>query len=683
MTSPLARFEAHLAESARAALGLDAADLPLLTKQVREAEGDRGDLALGCFAVAKKLRKAPPQIAAEVAKAIADDPHWASVEAVGPYVNVTYAPALLAETVVPLARDDAFGTGDEGTGKNVVIDFSSPNIAKPLAYHHLRSTVIGAAIGRLHAARGWNVVGINYLGDWGKQFGLLATGFARHGDPAMRADAKHLVDVYVKSNAEADVGKRKAVIAAPEEAMKIAQALVDAQAAAANDGDEKAQKKATKSVKSLDKKLRQTLGLADDADLGDVGALVDALKAVTTLVAAGQSESYPDANVDDRVRPLLDAALTAKLELESAEALDREARMFLKAMEDGEDAALAAWREFRETSIAEFERVYARMGVSFTSIEGESRYGDALEGAVERVRQKPGTQISDGAEIVDMPADPGEPPAILVTRDGTALYLTRDIAAAMDRYERFEFERSLYVVAADQSLHFKLLFKTLDAMGFDWAKKCEHVPFGRVHGMSTRKGNVVFLDEVLQQAVDKAREVCEQSEKLDREHFEETVEAIGTGVIMFGDLKNLRTSDYDFSWDDVLSFSGHTGPYVQFSHARACSILKKGGGVPAEANPALLVLPEEQALIVALAKYPAAVAAACDAYEPSYVTRAILEVAQKTASYLTAGNRDRSMRVLVEDDDAVKAARLWLVDGVRHVLSHGLGLIGVRAPEAM
>ncbi|MEQ9503012.1 MAG: arginine--tRNA ligase [Deltaproteobacteria bacterium] len=655
MTSPLARFEAQLAESARAALGLDAEDLPLLTKQVREAEGDRGDLALGCFAVAKKLKEAPPQIASRVAAAIVDDEHWASVEAVGPYVNVTYAPALFAEAVVPVAREQTYGAGDEGADKNVVIDFSSPNIAKPLAYHHLRSTVIGAAIGRLHAARGWNVVGINYLGDWGKQFGLLATGFDRNGDPARRADAKHLVDVYVKSNAEADVGKRKAAIAAPDEARKMAAALDEARTAAADDSDAKAQKKAAKSVKALEKKLRAKLNLDADAPLDDLSAQYAALE---------------------------DAAKKAEAELPQVEALDREARMFLKAMEDGEDAALAAWREFREISIEEFKRVYDRMGIEFTSIEGESRYGDALQGALERVRDKPGTEMSDGAEIVKMKVDKGEPPAILVTRDGTALYLTRDIAAAMDRHERFTFERSLYVVAADQSLHFKQLFKTLGAMGFDWADKCEHVPFGRVHGMATRKGNVVFLDEVLDKAVAKAREACEQSEKLDAEHFDATVEAIGTGVIMFGDLKNLRTSDYEFSWDEVLSFSGHTGPYVQFSHARACSILKKGGGVPAEADVSRLVLPEEQALIVALAKYPAAVLAACDAYEPSYVTRAILEVAQKTASYLTAGNRDRSMRVL-NDDAALQAARLHLIDGVRHVLSHGLGLLGVRAPDAM
>lgn len=651
MASPLDKFADALASAAAAKLGVDDADRPLLTNQIREAEAGRGDLALGCFAVAKKLGRNPAEVAAEVAEALRDAHEWATVESVGPYVNVTYAPAALAEAVVPAARADDYGSGAEGAGKTVVIDFSSPNIAKPLAFHHIRSTVIGAAIGRLHGARGWNVEGINYLGDWGKQFGLLATGFERHGDPEKRADAKHLVEVYVKSNAEADVGKRKATIGAVEEAQKLIAALGPARTAAESDD-----KKAKKSLKSLEKKLRSKLSIGADEPLE---------------------------NLEAKLEPLKEAAAAAESDLAQAEALDKEARMFLKAMEDGEDNALAAWKEFRTTSIDGFQKVYDRMGISFTSIEGESRYGDALEGALERVREKPGTKIDDGAEIVDMAPGKGEPPAILKTRDGTALYLTRDIAAAMDRQDRFGFERSLYVVAADQSLHFRMLFRTLKEMGFDWSAKCQHVPFGRVHGMSTRRGNIVFLDEVLEEAVRNARERCEASEKIDKSNLDDIAEAVGIGAVVFGDLKNLRTSDYDFSWDSVLDFSGHTGPYVQFSHARACSIIRKGGGVPASADPKLLTLPEEQALIVALGKYPSAVLDACDTFEPSRLTRVLIEVGQKTASYLTAGNGDRSKRVLVEDDDDLKAARLHLIDGVRHVLSHGLSLLGVRAPEAM
>ena len=361
-----------------------------------------------------------------------------------------------------------------------------------------------------------------------------------------------------------------------------------------------------------------------------------------------------------------------------------EARQFLKRMEEKDAEALAEWKAFRETSVEEFQRVYSRMGIEFTALEGESFYQDVLEQTVERVREKPGTRMSEGAEVVDMPYKKGEPPAMLKTRDGTTLYLTRDIAAAMDRHERFDFDRALYVVAGDQSLHFELLFRTLTEMGLGWADRCHHVPFGRVHGMSTRRGDVVFLDEVLDRAVAEARAICEQSDRIDAEHLDEAVEAIGVGAVVFGDLKNLRTTDYNFKWSEVLDFGGHTAPYVQFSHARACSILRKAETeLPATAALDRLVLPEERAVIMALAQYPDAVQEACEQFEPSLVTRALLDVAQLTASYLTAGNRDRGMRVLVEDDEPLRIARLFLIDGVRHVLAHGLGLLGVRAPTAM
>ena len=323
------------------------------------------------------------------------------------------------------------------------------------------------------------------------------------------------------------------------------------------------------------------------------------------------------------------------------------------------------------------------MGIEFHAIEGESFYTDVLEKIVDQVGEKPGTKIDQGALIVDMPSEKGEPPVLLQTRDGTTLYITRDIAAAIDRHDRFDFGRNLYVVAADQSLHFSQLFRTLSAMGFEWSERCAHVPFGRVHGMSTRRGNVVFLDEVLDEAVSKARQICEASEKIDRSRLDETIEAVGVGAVVFGDLRNLRTSDYTFRWEDVVNFDGLTGPYVQYTHARTCSILKKAGGVPESADVTLLTLDEERAVMMALARLPDALADACDAYEPSYLTRAVIELAQSTAQYLTAGNRARDKRILVEGNEALQAARLHLVDAVRNMLAFGLGLLGVKAPEAM
>lgn len=658
MTSPLAQLRTQLATQALEALGLpvDSAGVEAVARQIRAPEPERGDLALPCFELAKRAASTPPAVALKVAETLGATAGavFSKVEAAGPYVNVHIAVPALARAIVPAARAADFGAGTEGSGKTVVIDFSSPNIAKPLAFHHIRSTVIGAAIGRLHAKRGWKVVGINYLGDWGKQFGLLATGFARHGDPARRADAKHLVEVYVKANQEADVEGLRGKIAAPAVARKLV-ADVEAARAAVKPGDAKAEKK----VKGLEKKLRSEQGLPE-ADARD--PVVAAAEWIATLEAA---------------------AAQAQAALPAAEARDQEARLFFKRIEEGEPAAVEEWKLFREASLREFQAIYARMGVAFTHFEGESFYNGVLKQTVAKVTEKPGTKMSEGAKIVDLPYKEGEPPVLLETRDGTTLYITRDIAAAIDRQARFGFERSLYVVAQDQAFHFAQLIRTLGAMGFDWASKMAHVPFGRVHGMSTRRGNVVFLDEVLDEAVAMAREICEASDRIDRATLDQTVEAVGVGAIVFGDLKNLRTSDYTFKKEDVVNFEGHTGPYVQYSHARVSSILRKGGGAPAEADLSRLVMDEERAVLMALARMPEAIAEATDAYEPSLVTRALLDVAQAMSHYLTSGNKDRGKRVLVEDDAALRDARLALVDAARNTFAVGLGLLGLKAPESM
>ncbi len=658
MSSPLAQLRTQLATQALEALGLpvDAAGVEAVARQIRAPEPERGDLALPCFELAKRAATTPPAAAVKVAETLgaATGPVFSKVEAAGPYVNVRLAVPALAQAIVPGARQPDYGAGDEGTGKTVVIDFSSPNIAKPLAFHHIRSTVIGAAIGRLHAKRGWKVVGINYLGDWGKQFGLLATGFARYGDPARRDDAKHLVEVYVKANQEADVEGLRAKAGAPAAARKLV-ADVEAARAALKPGDAKAEKK----VKGLEKKLRAEQGLPES----------DARDPVT---AAGEWLAKLDA-----------AAAQATAALPAAEARDQEARLFFKRIEDGEPAAVAEWKLFREASLREFQVIYARMGVAFTHFEGESFYNGVLKETVAKVSEKPGTKMSEGAKIVDLPYKEGEPPVLLETRDGTTLYVTRDIAAAIDRHARFGFERSLYVVAQDQAFHFAQLIRTLGAMGFEWSSKMAHVPFGRVHGMSTRRGNVVFLDEVLDEAVGMAREICESSDRIERATLDQTVEAVGVGAIVFGDLKNLRASDYTFKKEDVINFEGHTGPYVQYSHARVSSILRKAGGAPATAELSRLVLDEERAVLMALARMPEAIAEATDAYEPSLVTRALLDVAQAMSHYLTSGNKDRSKRVLVEDDAQLRDARLALVDAARNTFAVALGLLGLRAPESM
>ncbi|MCB9654623.1 MAG: arginine--tRNA ligase [Deltaproteobacteria bacterium] len=666
MAAPIEAFRQALAQSAARGLELPEDLIPEIVSQMRTPDPGHGDLALPCFTLGKQAKKNPTDVAKQVVSYLADDPRWSAVSAAGPYVNVRFSDAALKAAVVEAARAPAYGQSSAGEGRTAVIDFSAPNIAKPLAFHHIRSTVIGAAIARIHAACGYRTVGINYLGDWGKQFGLLATGFKRHGDPARRHDAKHLVEVYVKANQDADTDTPRALIERPAEARALAERLEAARAAlaattaastTATNATPEEKKRAAKSAKSLETKLRALRGLGENDD--------------------------PTTDFDAYLVTLEAAAEAARPALARAEEHDREARLYLKRLEDQDEEALAEWREFRSTSIAEFERVYARMGVAFTYWEGEASYQSVLEQTVERVRARPGTEMSDGAEIVALPRKPNEVPVLLKTRDGTTLYITRDIATAIDRYERFSFDRSLYVVGEAQSLHFEQLFRTLTAMGYDWVDRCQHVKFGRVHGMSTRRGQVVFLDEVLDEAVAKAREICEKSGRIDPATLDDVVESIGIGAIVFGDLRNPRASDYRFDWSEVLDFSGHTGPYIQYSHARACSILRKAeGGIPETADLDRLTLDEERALILALARFPDAVLEACNACEPSLLTRAIIEIAGAAAHYLTAGNKDRDKRVLTEDDD-VRAARLHLVDALRQTLASGLALLGLKAPESM
>lgn len=651
MAAPLDKFKLEFATQVSGALGLPDSEIPSIYSQLRVPESQHGDLSISLFTLGKQLGRPPHELAAQAAKSVPRS------QAVGPHLNASIEPGRLAREVIEAARRPDYGDSQDSAGRTVVIDFSSPNIAKPLAFHHIRSTVIGAAIGRLHRAQGWNVVGINYLGDWGKQFGLLATGFQRYGDPKKRGDAKHLIEVYVKANKDADVEGLRAKMNAPKEIRALVTELETHRAAERSATDDKEKKKLEKKTKQLEKKLRALRELPEDQD--------------------------PLDGLVDFIHQLDQAAETAHAALPAAEARDQEARLFFKRLEDKDPDALAEWREFRETSIAEFQRVYRRMGIEFSSIEGESFYTEVLAQTVARVSEKPGTLRDQGALIAQVEAKPGEPPILLETKDGTTLYITRDIAAAIDRHARFRFDRALYVVAQDQALHFSQLFRVLEAMGFDFAQHMKHVAFGRVHGMSTRRGSVVFLDEVLDESVSKAREICLASDRIDRAHLEETVEAIGVGAVVFGDLKNLRASDYTFKWEEVLNFEGFTGPYVQFSHARACSILEKGGGVAESADLSLLGLPEERELILALAAFPGAVKDACESFEPSYVTRALLELAQKTASYFTAGNREREKRILVEGNDTLRAARLQLVDAVRATLAKGLGLLGVAAPRSM
>ncbi|HKD40317.1 MAG TPA: arginine--tRNA ligase [Myxococcaceae bacterium] len=542
-------------------------------RAIKLAEPAHGDLAFAAFSFAKAQRKAPAAIASSTAQQLSVP--GMAIAAAGPYVNARFAAMPFTAEVIEQVRASgrSYGSSQSGRGKTVVIDYSSPNIAKPIAFHHIRSTVIGHSLARLYRSQGYRVEGINYLGDWGKQFGLVAAGFQEYGDPSRKQEMAHVVEVYVKANARAE---------------------------------------------------------ADPA-------------------------------------------------------FDARAREFFRKMEEGDPSAIAIWRELRETSLEDFRRLYRRLDIDFEHYEGESFYQGRMEAVIEKIAKTLGVKESQGALVVDMPYAEGEPPVLLRKSDGSTLYATRDLAAAIDRYERFHFDRALYVVGSDQALYFRQLFAVLERMGMPWAKSCTHVGFGRVQGMSTRRGQVVLLQDVLDEAKARALEKVSENQKAGRIHTddpERLAEQVGLGAIVFGDLKNRRATDYTFDWDEVLNFEGHTGPYLQYAHARACSILRKAGGEPSSVDASQLSEPEEQSLIRSVARFPLAVQEAVAGNEPSTVARHLLELASEFSKWYTLGNQQREKRVLV-DDPSLRSARLGLTDSARLTLASGLSLLGIPAPENM
>jgi arginyl-tRNA synthetase len=571
-SSVYSRYRAAFAQALAGALGVPAAEVEA---QVKPAEPAHGDLSFATFPLARAQKKAPPAIAVGLAQAVRVP--GLDIQAVGPYVNARFTALPFTAEVIDAARSAGLaygGDADAGRGKTVVIDYSSPNIAKPIGFHHIRTTFLGHCIANIYRALGWRVEGINYLGDWGKQFGLVAVGFQEYGDPARLDDMAHLVEVYVRANQRA----------------------------------------------------------------------------------------------------------------EAEPAFDEKAREFFRRMEAGDAQALELWNQFRETSLQGFRKIYARMGIEFEHIEGESRYQGKMDAVIDQIARKPGVKESQGALVVDLPYAENEPPILLKKNDGSTLYATRDLAAAQDRYERFHFDKALYVVAQDQALHFRQVFRTLKEMGLPWADRVVHVAFGRIHGMSTRKGQVVQLNDVLDEAKERAAAKVRENVEEGRIHTADAdglSEQIGLGAIVFGDLKHKRASDYTFDWDEVLSFEGHTGPYLQYAHARTVNVLRKGGGAPSRYDAALLTLPEEQALVRELMRLPEVVRDAAEQYEPSLIARLLLDVAAAFSRYYTLGNQERDKRIVLEGDDALRAARLALTDATRVTLAAGLMLLGIPTPDNM
>ncbi len=536
-----------------------------------------GDYAFPCFRLAKTLRKAPPLIAKGIAEAISNNSMFEKVEQVNAYVNMFIAKEEFVGEVVKavLTEGNDYGKTNVGQGKTVIVEYSSPNIAKPFHIGHIRSTVIGNSIYKIYDALGYKTVRINHLGDYGTQFGKMICAYRHWGnkEDVIKEPIKTLLSYYTKFHEEV--------------------------------------------------------------------------------------ETRPE--------------------------LDDEAREIFTRLEHGEKEETELWQWFRDESLKEFSRVYKMLGIEFDSYAGESFYSDKMPRIVNMLKEKGLLQESQGAQIVDL--EPyGMTPALITKKDGSTLYITRDIAAAVYRKEHYEFYKNIYIVASQQNLHFQQWFKIIDLLGCDWAYDNIHVPFGLVSleegTMSTRHGRVVFLEDVLNRAVDQTKEIIKEK-GVATDNIDETAKQVGIGAVIFNELSNNRIKDYVFSWDKVLDFNGETGPYVQYTYARAASVLRNAGeeaaakaAVADNIDMSYLTGESAYALAKLLYKLPQVIVEAGEKYEPSIVTRHVVDIAQGFNRFY------HDEHILVDNMDE-KVAKLALVLAAKTAIKNGLALLGMQAPERM
>ena len=365
-------------------------------------------------------------------------------------------------------------------------------------------------------------------------------------------------------------------------------------------------------------------------------------------------------------------------EAEKDPSLEDEGRLWFKKIEDNDPKATEIFNWFKEITLKDAQRVYDMLGVKFDSYAGESFYNDKMQPIIDELREKGLLVESQGAYVVDLEED-NMPPCLILKKDGATLYATRDIAAAFYRKKTYHFYKDLYVVAYQQNLHFKQWFKVVEKMGYEWSKDLEHVPFGMVsyegRALSTREGYVVYLDELLNRAVEKAREIIEEKSP-NLPDKDKVARQVGIGAVVFFDLFNNRIKDIDFRWDRALNFDGETGPYVQYTHARCCSLLAKAGELDAEADYAALENPAAQEVVRTLERFPEIVSEACHRNEPSLVTRYTVELASNF-------NRFYYENRILTEDAAQSKARANLTAATASCLRTALSLIGVEAPEKM
>ncbi|MBN4076478.1 arginine--tRNA ligase [Gemmatimonas aurantiaca] len=554
----------------------------------RPRKAEFGDMALPLFPYVKALKEAPPKVYAAICAAATIDERWGVVSFAGGYVNLTCNVETLANlTLTEVSKASGrYGSSSIGRNQRILVEFSSPNIAKPFGIGHLRSTVIGACLHRVYKMLGYDSLSINYLGDWGTQFGKMISAYKMwDGEKELKRDA-----------------------------------------------------------------VRGALGL---------------------YVRFHEEET----NNSD---------------------LTEQARAEFKKLEDGDSDSLALWKMFKDVSLREFDRVYKTLGIEFDLITGESALNELMTPAIARLEKANLTCESRGALIVDL-EEYDLPPCLLRKQDGATLYATRDIAGLLYRWEKYPFVESLYVVGAAQADHFKQVYKVVelleDAEGVSaderMSNRLRHVPFGWVKfqdkALSTRSGNVIFLDDVLTKAIDLANEKI-RSKNPDLPNAAEIARQIGVGAIVFTQLSVRKQKDVNFSWEEALSFEGETGPYLQYTHARLSSLLRKyGKDLPAVENLDSTAFEGTvtRQLLLTIARFPEIVRSAGAEYEPFLITGYLLELASQFNSFYQQKDSAGKLVRIISDVQSETEAKLSVVTATREVIRNGLNLLGLDAPEEM
>ncbi len=533
---------------------------------------EMGDFAFPCFKLAKELRKAPPAIAAELKEQLTTDEVIERIDVAGGYLNFFISKEGLVKNVIDevLTKGDLYGSSDLGAGKNIVIDYSSPNIAKPFHIGHLRTTVIGGALYKMYKFLGYNVIGINHLGDWGMGISKTIAGYEMWKDEYSFDENPILsvLAIYVRFN-------------------------------------------------KLEKE---------------------------------------------------DPTMTEK------------AREVLIRLENKDEETTKLWKWIIDISLENYQKVYDLLGSEFDSFNGEAFYNDKMDRVVDELNAKGLLKDSEGAKVVEMPDD--MPPCIIITSAGTTIYATRDLAALLYRIDNYNFEKALYVVGSEQSLHFKQVFKTLELMGYEkYAKTCEHIPFGLIldengEKIGSRKGGALLtLEEILNESIEKSLKIIEEKNP-DLENKEEVAKMVGVGAIIFNDLSNNRIKDEIFDWNQLLNFAGETGPYLQYTYVRTNSILRNANVEIDNVDASKLLDKEAIEVIKKLSEYPDIIVSAVNKNEPSLISRHIIDVAQSFSRFYNEHQ-------IICDDEETKKARIALTKSVGHVIKSGLSILGIKTPEKM